>query len=475
MRYIRIQLNIMSEQATYIEKNKKRFLKELFSLIRIPSISADSHYASHMQTAAKAVEDALTAAGCTHTELCLTAGYPIVYGEKIIDSSLPTVLVYGHYDVQPPDPLDLWDTPPFEPEIRKTDIHPKGAIFARGACDDKGQMFMHIKALEVMEQNGGIPCNVKFMIEGEEEVGSDNLEIFVRENTDKLANDVILISDTGMLANDIPSITTGLRGMSYVEVEITGPNRDLHSGLYGGAVANPINILTKMVASLHDENNQVTIPGFYDKVEELNAAERDQFKQIPFSLENYQNALDIESVYGERGYSTLERKSIRPTLDVNGIWGGYVGEGAKTVIASKAYAKMSMRLVPNQKSEEITKLFMDHFVSIAPKGVTVKITPHHGGEAYVMHSDGLEFQAASKAYVETFGKAPIPVRDGGSIPIVALFEETLQSKTVLMGFGLDSDAIHSPNEHFGVFNFLKGIETIPHFYKHFTRMYQANQ
>ena len=475
MRYIRIQLNVMSEQATYIEKNKKRFLEELFSLIRIPSISADSHYAPHMQTAAQAVEDALTAAGCTHTKLCPTTGYPIVYGEKIIDPSLPTVLVYGHYDVQPPDPLDLWDTPPFEPEIRKTDIHPEGAIFARGACDDKGQMFMHIKALEVMEQNGGIPCNVKFIIEGEEEVGSDNLETFVRQNTDKLANDVILISDTGMLANDIPSITTGLRGMSYVEVEITGPNRDLHSGLYGGAVANPINILTKMVASLHDENNQVTIPGFYDKVEELNAAERDQFKQIPFSLENYQNALDIESVYGENGYSTLERKSIRPTLDVNGIWGGYIGEGAKTVIASKAYAKISMRLVPNQKSEEITKLFMDHFVSIAPKGVTVKITPHHGGEAYVMHSDGLEFQAASKAYVETFGKAPIPVRDGGSIPIVALFEETLQSKTVLMGFGLDSDAIHSPNEHFGVFNFLKGIETIPHFYKHFTRMYQANQ
>jgi acetylornithine deacetylase/succinyl-diaminopimelate desuccinylase-like protein len=465
----------MSSQATYIEKNKNRFLEELFSLIRIPSISADSSCAPHMQTAALAVVDALQAAGCTHTELCPTAGYPIVYGEKIIDSNLPTVLVYGHYDVQPPDPLDLWETPPFEPTIRKTDLHPEGAIFARGACDDKGQMFMHIKALEVMEQNGGIPCNVKFMIEGEEEVGSDNLETFVRENSDKLANDVILISDTGMLANDIPSITTGLRGMSYVEVEVTGPNRDLHSGLYGGAVANPINILAKMIASLHDENNRVTIPGFYSKVEELSAGEREQFKKIPFSLESYQNALDIESVYGEKGFSTLERKSIRPTLDINGIWGGYTGEGAKTVIASKAYAKISMRLVPNQKSEEITKLFMDHFVSIAPKGVTVKVTPHHGGEAYVMHPDGLEFQAASKAYVETFGKAPIPVRDGGSIPIVALFEDTLQSKTVLMGFGLDSDAIHSPNEHFGVFNFLKGIETIPHFYKHFTAMHQANR
>ena len=465
----------MSSQATYIEKNKNRFLEELFSLIRIPSISADSSCAPHMQTAALAVVDALQAAGCTHTELCPTAGYPIVYGEKIIDSNLPTVLVYGHYDVQPPDPLDQWETPPFEPTIRKTDLHPEGAIFARGACDDKGQMFMHIKALEVMEQNGGIPCNVKFMIEGEEEVGSDNLETFVRENSDKLANDVILISDTGMLANDIPSITTGLRGMSYVEVEVTGPNRDLHSGLYGGAVANPINILAKMIASLHDENNRVTIPGFYSKVEELSAGEREQFKKIPFSLESYQNALDIESVYGEKGFSTLERKSIRPTLDINGIWGGYTGEGAKTVIASKAYAKISMRLVPNQKSEEITELFMDHFVSIAPKGVTVKITPHHGGEAYVMHPDGLEFQAASKAYVETFGKAPIPVRDGGSIPIVALFEDTLQSKTVLMGFGLDSDAIHSPNEHFGVFNFLKGIETIPHFYKHFTAMHQANR
>lgn len=465
----------MSSQATYIEKNKNRFLEELFSLIRIPSISADSSCAPHMQTAALAVVDALQAAGCTHTELCPTAGYPIVYGEKIIDSNLPTVLVYGHYDVQPPDPLDLWETLPFEPTIRKTDLHPEGAIFARGACDDKGQMFMHIKALEVMEQNGGIPCNVKFMIEGEEEVGSDNLETFVRENSDKLANDVILISDTGMLANDIPSITTGLRGMSYVEVEVTGPNRDLHSGLYGGAVANPINILAKMIASLHDKNNQITIPGFYSKVEELSAGEREQFKKIPFSLESYQNALDIESVYGEKGFSTLERKSIRPTLDINGIWGGYTGEGAKTVIASKAYAKISMRLVPNQKSEEITKLFMDHFVSIAPKGVTVKVTPHHGGEAYVMHPDGLEFQAASKAYVETFGKAPIPVRDGGSIPIVALFEDTLQSKTVLMGFGLDSDAIHSPNEHFGVFNFLKGIETIPHFYKHFTAMHQANR
>jgi len=336
-------------------------------------------------------------------------------------------------------------------------------------------MFMHVKAMEVMEQNGGLPCNIKFMIEGEEEVGSDNLEDFVRANTKKLENDVILISDTGMLANDIPSITTGLRGLSYVEVEVTGPNRDLHSGLYGGAVANPINILTQMIATLHDEKNQVTIPGFYDNVELVSKTKRDEMVKIPFKLDEYKKALDIKAVHGEYGYSTLERKSIRPTLDVNGIWGGYTGEGAKTVIPSKAFAKISMRLVPNQNSDDITELFTQYFMSLAPKGVTVKVTPHHGGEGYVMHPEGVEFQAASKAYVETFGKAPLPVRDGGSIPIVALFEETLKSKTVLMGFGLESDAIHSPNEHFGVFNFLKGIETITHFYHHFTALYQANQ
>lgn len=465
----------MNSFAAYIQTHKNRFLDELFSLIRIPSISADSTYIPHMHEAATAVTKALQDAGCTHTELCPTKGFPIVYGEKIIDPTLPTVLVYGHYDVQPPDPLELWDNDPFDPIIKKTAIHPEGAIFARGSCDDKGQMFMHIKALEVMEQNGGLPCNIKFMIEGEEEVGSDNLELFVRENIDKLANDVILISDTGMLANDIPSITTGLRGLSYVEVEVTGPNRDLHSGLYGGAVANPINILTKMIASLHDEKNHITIPGFYDKVEVLSQAARNEMGTIPFSKTDYENALDIETIYGEEGYTTLERKSIRPTLDVNGIWGGYIGEGAKTVIASKAYAKISMRLVPNQSSDEITALFTKHFESIAPKGVRVKVTPHHGGEAYVMQPNGLEFQAAKKAYLETFGKAPLPVRDGGSIPIVALFEETLKSKTVLMGFGLDSDAIHSPNEHFGVFNFIRGIETIPHFYTHFTDLYQANR
>ena len=465
----------MSNFLAYVQEHQNRFLEELFSLIRIPSISADSNYATDMHKAAEAVKEALVKAGCTHTELCPTKGFPIVYGEKIIDATLPTVLVYGHYDVQPPDPLELWHNNPFDPLIKKTALHPDGAIFARGACDDKGQMFMHIKALEVMEQNGGLPCNIKFMIEGEEEVGSDNLQHFVRANTQKLANDVILISDTGMLANDLPSITTGLRGMSYVEVEVIGPNRDLHSGLYGGAVANPINILSQMIASLHDENNQITIPGFYDKVAELSPSQRREMEKIPFSLDDYKKALDITAVHGEKGYTTNERKSIRPSLDVNGIWGGYMGEGAKTVIASKAYAKISMRLVPNQSSEEITSLFKKHFTALAPDGVQIKITPHHGGEAYVMHAEGMEFQAASKAYVETFGKAPLPVRDGGSIPIVALFEETLDSKTILMGFGLDSDAIHSPNEHFGVFNFLKGIETIPYFYHHFTDLYQANR
>ena len=354
--------------------------------------------------------------------------------------------------------------------VKKTALHPEGAIFARGACDDKGQMYMHVKALELMVKTDQLPCNVKFMIEGEEEVGSNNLSIYVAENKEKLANDVILISDTGMIANDVPSITTGLRGLSYVEVEVTGPNRDLHSGLYGGAVANPINILTKMIASLHDENNHITIPGFYDKVEELSAEERAEMAKAPFSIEKYQKALDIDSVYGEAGYSTNERNSIRPTLDVNGIWGGYIGEGAKTVIASKAYAKISMRLVPYQDWREITELFKTHFESIAPKGVTVVVKPHHGGQGYVTPIDTDAYQAASKAYETTFGKKPIPQRSGGSIPIVSLFEKELKSKTILMGFGLDSDAIHSPNEHFGVWNYLKGIETIPYFYQYFTEM-----
>lgn len=460
----------MQNINSYIKVNKQRFLDELINLLKIPSISADSAYKADVLKTAEVVKTSLEEAGCDHVEICETEGYPIVYGEKIIDKNLPTILVYGHYDVQPPDPLDLWNSPPFEPVIQNTELHPDGAIFARGACDDKGQMYMHVKALEYMTKHNELPCNVKFMIEGEEEVGSANLGKFVAANKEKLTNDVILISDTGMIAKDVPSITTGLRGLSYVEVEVTGPNRDLHSGLYGGAVANPINVLTKMIASLHDENNHITIPGFYDKVENLSDAERAEMAKAPFSLEGYKKALDIDAVYGEEGYTTNERNSIRPTLDVNGIWGGYTGEGAKTVIASKAYAKISMRLVPHQDWEEITELFKTHFESIAPKGVKVKVTPHHGGQGYVTPIDSVGYKAASKAYEQTFGKTPIPQRSGGSIPIVALFEQELKSKTILMGFGLDSDAIHSPNEHFGIWNYLKGIETIPWFYKYFTEL-----
>ena len=460
----------MNNVKSYIKEHKQRFLNELIELLKIPSISANSAYKNDVLKTAEEIKISLDKAGCDYVEICKTKGYPIVYGEKIIDKNLPTVLVYGHYDVQPPDPLDLWTSPPFEPVIKKTEKHPEGAIFARGACDDKGQMYMHVKAMEFMTRTNQLPCNVKFMIEGEEEVGSSNLAIFVKENQDKLKNDVILISDTGMIAPDVPSITTGLRGLSYVEVEVTGPNRDLHSGLYGGAVANPINVLTKMIASLHDENNHITIPGFYDKVEELSTEERQQMAKAPFNLENYKKALDINAVYGEAGYTTNERNSIRPTLDVNGIWGGYIGEGAKTVIASKAYAKISMRLVPHQDWEEITQLFKTHFESITPAGVTVKVKPHHGGQGYVTPINSIGYQAASNAYQDTFGKTPIPQRSGGSIPIVSLFEQELKSKTILMGFGLDSDDIHSPNEHFGVWNYLKGIETIPYFYQYFTEM-----
>lgn len=460
----------MTNTQTYIQENKEKFLDELLDLLRIPSISVDPAYAGDVRKTAEYIATNLKKCGAENVEICETAGYPIVYGDKIINPNLPTVLVYGHYDVQPADPLDLWDSPAFEPVIKKTEIHPQGAIFARGACDDKGQMFMHVKAFEAMAVSNELPCNVKFMIEGEEEVGSENLGIFVKENKEKLKADVILVSDTGMLANDVPSITTGLRGLSYVEVEVTGPNRDLHSGLYGGCVANPINVLNKMIASLHDENNHITIPGFYDDVDELSTEEREEMAKAPFSVESYCKALEIENVYGEEGYSTMERGSIRPTLDVNGIWGGYIGEGAKTVIPSKACAKISMRLVPNQNSDKITELFQKHFESIAPKGIKVKVNPHHGGEAAVTPIDSIGYKAASVAYEKTFGKKPIPVRSGGSIPIVAMFEKELGLKTVLMGFGLDSDAIHSPNEHYGLFNFYKGIETIPHFYSAFTEL-----
>jgi acetylornithine deacetylase/succinyl-diaminopimelate desuccinylase-like protein len=460
----------MKDVTSYIENHKNRFIDELIELLKIPSVSADSAYHQDVLNTADFVKKSLEKAGCDNVELCETPGYPIIYAEKIIDSNLPTVLVYGHYDVQPADPIELWTSPPFEPVIKKTEIHPEGAIFARGACDDKGQMYMHVKAIEYMISTGNLPCNVKFMIEGEEEVGSESLSWFVPRNKEKLANDVILISDTGMIANDIPSITTGLRGLSYVEVEVTGPNRDLHSGLYGGAVANPINILTKMIASLHDENNHITVPGFYDNVADLSLEERAEMAKAPFDVENYKKSIDIGDVYGEKGYSTNERNSIRPTLDVNGIWGGYMGEGAKTVIASKAYAKISMRLVPNQDWRDITALFKNHFESIAPKSVSVKVTPHHGGQGYVTPINTIAYKAASNAYETTFGKTPIPQRSGGSIPIVALFEQELKSKTILMGFGLDSDAIHSPDEHFGIWNYLKGIETIPHFYKNFTEL-----
>ncbi|NBG65170.1 dipeptidase [Acidiluteibacter ferrifornacis] len=454
----------MKNVKEYIEEHKDRFINELIELLKIPSISADSAYKKDTMEAAEAVRKTLELAGAENTELCPTNGYPVVYGEKVINPSLPTILVYGHYDVQPADPIELWDSPPFEPVIKD------GKIYARGAADDKGQMYMHVKALEMMVKTNQLPCNVKFIIEGEEEVGSVNLGAFIKENKDRLKADIILISDTSMLSMEHPSITTGLKGLSYLEVEVTGPNRDLHSGVYGGAVANPINILSKMIASLTDENNRITIPGFYDKVEEVSAEERAEMAKTPFDLEDYKDHLKIKDIHGEKGYSTIERTSIRPTLDVNGIWGGYIGEGAKTVLPSKAYAKISMRLVPHQSSEEITALFKNHFESIAPDSVKVVVKPHHGGEPYVTPIDIPAYQAAAKAIETTFGKPSIPVRAGGSIPIVALFEKELGLKSILLGFGLNSDAIHSPNEHYGIFNFLKGIETIPYFFENFSQL-----
>ena len=454
----------------YIRQNRQRFLDELFELLKIPSVSADAKFAADVKRTAEQVRKSLESIGIEKAEVIPTKGHPVVYGEKMIDASLPTVLVYGHYDVQPADPLELWLTSPFEPVIKKTEIHPDGAIFARGACDDKGQMFMHIKAVEAMLQTTGLPCNVRFMIEGEEEVGSENLETFIKANKDKLSADVILVSDTGMLSNETPSVTVGLRGLSYFEVEVKGPNRDLHSGLYGGAVANPINMLCAMIASLHDENRRVNVPGFYDDVQELSAEERAQMAKAPYSEEKYCKALNIPAAVGEKGYSTMERATIRPTLDVNGMWGGYTGIGAKTIIPASAYAKISMRLVPNQNPDKITQLFQQHFESIAPEGVRVIVKPHHAGEPAVTPVDSIEYKAASLAVEESFGKKPIPVRSGGSIPIVAMFEKVLGLKTVLLGFGLDSDAIHSPNEHYGIYNYFKGIETIPLFYKHYAAL-----
>jgi len=451
----------------YVQKNKQRFLDELMELLRIPSVSAKPEHQPDMLRMAESVKTKLIAAGADKVEVCSTKGYPVVYGEKIIDAKLPTVLVYGHYDVQPADPLELWDSPPFEPVIKKTDIHPEGAIFARGSCDDKGQMYMHVKSFELMMQTNTLPCNVKFMIEGEEEVGSANLGDWVKANKEKLKADIILISDTSMIANNTPSIDVGLRGLAYMEVEVTGPNRDLHSGVYGGAVANPINILCRMISSLHDKNNHITIPKFYDDVIKLSPKERKELNRAPFKLSAYKKDLDINDIYGEKGYTTLERTGIRPTLDVNGIWGGYTGEGAKTVLPSKAFAKISMRLVPGQNSHKISKLFQKHFEKIAPKGVKVKVKEHHGGEPVVVPTDSKAYRAAAKAVEESFGKKPIPTRGGGSIPIVALFKKELGLDSILFGFGLDSDALHSPNEHYGVFNYFKGIETIPLFYKNY--------
>ena len=454
----------MQDIRKYVNDNKQRFLDELFELLRFPSISADQKYKDEMLKTAEFVAEKLKIAGADLVEICPTAGYPIVYGQKILDGSLPTVLVYGHYDVQPPDPLELWKTPPFEPTIRDQ------KIYARGACDDKGQFYMHVKAFELMMRTNTLPCNIKFMIEGEEEVGSSNLGIFVNNNKERLKADVVLISDTSMISLEHPSLETGLRGLSYVEVEVCGPDRDLHSGVYGGAVANPATILAKLIASMHDENNHITIPGFYDDVIELSAIEREMLNKAPYNENEYKIDLKVDELWGEKGYTTLERTGTRPTLEVNGIWGGYIGEGAKTVLPSKAYAKISMRLVPNQQSDKITKLFKDHFEGIAPKSVKVKVTPHHGGEPVVTPTDSIAYKAAQKAILESFGKEPIPTRGGGSIPIVALFEKELGIKTVLMGFGLDSDNLHSPNEKFDIANFYKGIETIPLFHKYFAEL-----
>ncbi|MEO9964690.1 MAG: dipeptidase [Reichenbachiella sp.] len=447
----------------YILSNKQRYLDELFELLRIPSVSADKKFSGDIRKAAEFIRDKFNEAGVDSVEIHETDGNPVVYAEKILDKTLPTVLVYGHYDVQPADPYELWDSPPFEPVIKDD------RIYARGACDDKGQMYMHVKAFEAMIKHDELPCNVKFMIEGEEEVGSEHLGDFVKANKEKLAADVILVSDTSILSNDCPSITVGLRGLSYIEVEVTGPNRDLHSGIYGGAVGNPINTLCDMVSQLIDDKGHITVPGFYDKVQDLSEADRAAMAKAPFDIEMYKKELDIDDVKGEEGFSTLERVGIRPTLDVNGIWGGYIGEGAKTVLPSKAYAKISCRLVPNQDHEEITELVARHLEKIAPKHVKVKVTPLHGGQAAVIPTDSKGYRAASQAFEKAWGKTPIPMRDGGSIPIVGLFQDVLGLDSILLGFGLDQDAIHSPNESYGVFNYMKGIETITWFYQFFAK------
>ena len=452
----------------YLNDHKDKFLNELLDLLRIPSVSADKKFDGDVRNAATFVKDQLIAAGVDYAELCETKGHPIVYAEKIINSTFPTVLVYGHYDVQPADPYELWDHPPFEPIVKND------RIYARGACDDKGQMYMHVKAFEAMMETNALTCNVKFMIEGEEEVGSDNLEAFIKEEKQKLSADVILISDTSIINNDTPSITVGLRGLSYLEVEVTGPNKDLHSGVYGGAVANPINILTKLIADMQDEDGRITLPGFYDDVLEYSEAQRAEMAKAPFDLDHYKKELNIEEVKGEKGFSTIERVGIRPCLDVNGIWGGYTGPGSKTVLPSKAFAKISTRLVSNQNSDKITQMIIKYFEENAPKSVKVKVTPHHGGTPAVVSTHSNGYQAASKAFEQSWGKTPIPTMEGGSIPIVALFIQELKIEPILMGFGLDSDDIHSPNESYGLFNYYKGIETIAYFYDHFSKISNKN-
>ena len=454
----------MESVNAYIDQNKERFLDELFELLRIPSISSQAEHKPDMVRCAEQWRSILLSAGANRAEVMPTKGNPVVYGEKLIDPKLPTVLVYGHYDVMPVDPVELWNTQPFEPVVKD------GKIWCRGADDDKGQAFMHAKAFEYMVRTNTLPCNVKFMIEGEEEIGSGSLGQWCAENKEMLRADVILVSDTSMIARDVPSITTGLRGLAYVEVEVQGPNKDLHSGIFGGAVANPANVLAKLIASLHDNQGRVTIPGFYDDVETVSPEERADMARAPFSLDEYKQSLEIGDVQGEAGYSTMERVGIRPTLDVNGIWSGYIGEGSKTVLPAKANAKISMRLVPNQDHHKIAQLFKEHFERIAPPSVRVTVTPHHGGQAYVSPTNTPAYQAASRAMAEVYGVAPVPYRSGGSIPIISTFEQVLGIKSILMGFGLGSDAIHSPNENYPLEQFLNGIKTIPLFYKHFAEL-----
>lgn len=456
----------MKEWQEYRENNKQRFLSEMMDLLRIPSVSAKKEHKDDMSKCAEAVKRSLLGAGADKAEVMPTEGFPVIFAEKIIDPDKPTVLVYGHYDVQPAEPLELWESGPFEPVIKD------GKVYARGSADDKGQFFMHVKALETMIQTKTMCTNIKFLIEGEEEIGSPNLGKFVAAHKDILKADVILISDSAMISLQTPSLDIGVRGLSYIEVEVTGPNRDLHSGTYGGAVANPITILAKMIAGCHDENNHITIPGFYDDVLEVSANERALMNKAPFDEDQYKEETGVKELWREKGYTTNERTGIRPTLEVNGIWGGYIGEGAKTVLPSKATAKISARLVPYQSSEKITKKLIKYFTSIAPDSVTVKAFEHHGGEPYLTPIDSKGYKAAAKAIETTFGKIPVPIRGGGSIPICTILEEQLEAKIIFMGFGLDSDNLHSPNEKYGIENFNKGIETIPYFHKYFA---EANE